>query len=80
MSEEHKAARKIIAEQVRIWTHWDEGGEIRLLLQLVNPDGSPSNTVGSCKLSHAAEYIGMMMRGLECGVVAALRDAAKVGY
>lgn len=74
MSTEHQKARKIIAEQTRVWMHWDDIGEIHLLLNLVKPDGSPSSTVGSCELSHAPEYIGLMMRGLECGVVAALRS------
>ena len=73
MSTEHQKARKIIAKQTRVWLHWADSSEIQLLLNLVKPDGSPSSTVGSCKLKDAPEYIGLMMRGLECGVVAALR-------
>jgi hypothetical protein len=75
MSDEHKKAREQVAKHARIWVYWDEGGSPCLLLNLIKPDGTPSSTVGSCKLRHADEYMGMLLRGLECGAVLANRDS-----
>lgn len=73
MSEEHTKARAAVARQVRIWPSWDEGGDLVLLLNLVKPDGTPSNTVGSCKASDHEE-LRSLMRGLECGYIIAQRE------
>lgn len=69
MSELNINARRLIERNVRIWPQWDEGGDIRLLLQMVNPDGSPTQTVGSCLASVAGTELRAMMRGLEVGAI-----------
>lgn len=68
-------ARTDIAKHIRIWPYWDNGGDVRVLLQTVQHDGSPGMTIGSCKLVHADEYIKLMMRGLEVGYMIAANDA-----
>ena len=69
-------ARSLISQNVRIWPFWDDGGDLRFLLQRVGPKGEPLATIGSCKAAHAQEYIGMMMRGLEVGAVIAGQESA----
>jgi len=70
----YQQARDIIAKNVRIWPYWDEGGGLHFLLQRVDAVGKPTATIGSCKATHADEYIGMMMRGLEVGAIIATEE------
>lgn len=69
MSELNTNARRLVQRNVRIWPQWDNAGNIRLLLQMVDANGGPTQTVGSCLASEAGTELRAMMRGLEVGAI-----------
>lgn len=71
----HQEAREKIPNLITTRLYWGTDGELRILINLQDPihPGVPTATVGSAKISET-EKIKDMIRGLECGYVARLRQ------